>query len=606
MINIVVDGMEAVIKEDSEFEYVAENAQFSDSEGYSLSIEFPMEDCPENIKIFGHIHRDDVEKETALLGCMIVSGNFFRKGALAILETNEKSVKGQFLEGVDPENEEASADTVYVNEIDLGSPAFVNPSDISPEDARKGTASEVCLPWIPEGYDVVNNRAVSATQWHEETRRLTWQPYLLPLIAKVAQGAGYTLEMPTLQESYWNRAIVCNTIPPSWEMPDYCDAMPHWTVREFFQKLAPFLSGVFEFDETEKVIRFSFYSDFRDSAGTVAIGEVVDEYSCTVTRDEEDADFLPIKRFRYKASDNTVWKFLDAPWLRKKWLKSAEKVATVAELEAKRLSYSSGNTRGKPVILYCEELETYFIQRPVVIYSQGHVSEENAKKYPYAKFMEFQPLDVFGPAYYDPDDEDLGYEELEFVPAVVDYAMEGKMLWIPVGTYEESGGQLYDPQDPSAFEFWENGGNGPKLPNGGILSDNMSVRKPREVNIIESHEEGDGDGADFDRVYIGFVNPNVALMPYPLTDVDSFDGKIRATEKFMRLSEGGAGGTGAGIDPKVKYSFSFVADSIPDINARFMIHGQEYVCRKITATFGSRGMKPLLKGEFFRITTGSL
>lgn len=601
MISVVVNGLNAVIKDGSEFEYIAENPRFSDSEGYSLSIEFPMEDCPENIRIFGHIHRDDVAKGADLLPCMIIVGEFFRKGAIAILDIDEKSAKGQFIEGVDPGNEEISADTVFVNEIDLGRPSFVNPSDITPEQARKGTDREVCLPWIPEGYDVVNNRAISATQWHEETRRLTWQPYLLPLIAKVAEGAGYSLEMPTLLESYWNRAIVCNTIPPSWEMPEYRDAMPHWTVREFFQKLAPFLSGVFEFDETNKVIRFSFYDDFMESAGIISLKDVVDEYSCSVSRDEEDADFLPIKKFRYKESGNTIWKFLDAPWLRKKWLRSAVKVATIAELEAKRMRYTSGGDRGKPVIIYCEELATYFIQRPVVIYSEGHVSAENAKKYPYAKFMEFQPLDTFGPAYYDPDDDSVDYEELEFVPAIVDYALEGKMLWIPVGTYEESGGQLYDPQDPSSFEFWENGGNGPRLPNGGLLSDNLTIRKSREVNIIETHEEDNSDGADFDRVYIGFVNPDVALMPYPLTDVDSFDGKIRSTEKFMRLSEGGAGETG--IDPKVKYSFTFVSETIPDINARFMIHGQEYVCRKITATFSSRGMKPLLKGEFFRVTT---
>lgn len=606
MINIIVNSRPAVIKEDSEFEFVVENSQFADAEGYSMSIEFPMEGCPENIAVFGHIHRDDVAKGSALLPCMIIVGAFFRKGALAILEANEKSVKGQFLEGVDPDNEELSADTVFINEIDLGSPSIVDPSGISPETARKGTSGEVCLPWIPEGYDVINNRAVSPTQWHEETRRLTWQPYLLPIMEKIAAGAGYALQMPTLRNSYWNRAIICNTLPPSWEMPDYCDAMPDWTVREFFQKLAPVLSGVFEFNETTKVIRFSFYSDFLRSAGVTELKEVVDEYSCTVSRDEEDADFLPVKRFRYKPSDNQLWKYLDAPWLREKWLKIATRVTTIAELEAKRLKYYAGVGRGQPMIIYCEELQTYFVQRPVMVYSKGHVSEENSKKYPYAKYMEFQPLNIFGPSYYDPDDEDLRYEELDFVPVIVDYALEGKMMWIPVGTYEESDGQLYDPSDPSIFDKWENGGNGPRLSNGGLLSDNMTLTKPRLVGMIEGHTDDGADSASFDRVFIGFMHQNVAQMPYPLTDVESFDGKIKATQKFMRLSGGGAGGTTAGIDPKVKYSFTFAADSIPDINARFMIHGQEYVCRKITATFGNHGMKPLLRGEFFRITTTHL
>ena len=596
MINIYVNGVPAVIKRDTEFEYIAENPRFSDSEGYTLSIEFPMKGCDVNIGIFGHIHRDDVAKDPELMSCMIVSGSFCRTGSLAVMDVSESAVKGQFLEGVNPDNEDADADRLYINELDLGRPPVTDPKKISPEDARKGTDDEVCYPWIPEGYDVINNRAVSAAKWHEETHALAWQPFLTSIIDRIAAASGYHVAMDSLRDSIWNRAIICNTIPPSWDMPEYRYAMPHWTVREFFEKLGVFLSGSFVFDETAKTISFSFYSE--QERKVVPIHDIVDEWSCTVNRDEEDADYIPVKRFRYKSSENPVWKFLDAPWLRKKWLKSAVMVETVAEMEAKRMGYSSGGDRGKPVIIFCRELDTYFIQRPVVIYSEGHVSAENAAKYPYAKFMEFLPLDVFGPAFYDPDN-DTDYEELEFVPAIVDYALEGKIMWIPVGSYEESGGQVYDPMDSSSLEFWENGGNGPKLPNGGLLSDNLTVRKPREVNIIESYEE-ESDGADFDRVFIGFVNPDAAARPYPLTDVDSFDGKIRSTEKFMRLTEGGAGGTG--IDPRVMYSFTFISDRIPDIDARFMIHGQEYVCRKITATFSHRGMDSLLSGEFYRIT----
>jgi hypothetical protein len=56
------------------------------------------------------------------------------------------------------------------------------------------------------------------------------------------------------------------------------------------------------------------------------------------------------------------------------------------------------------------------------------------------------------------------------------------------------------------------------------------------------------------------------------------------------------------IDSKKKYTFSFLADVIPDPRAVFFIEGSRYVCEKITATFQeSTGKSQLLKGVFYRI-----
>ncbi len=55
------------------------------------------------------------------------------------------------------------------------------------------------------------------------------------------------------------------------------------------------------------------------------------------------------------------------------------------------------------------------------------------------------------------------------------------------------------------------------------------------------------------------------------------------------------------IEPKMKTTFKFLADTIPDVRAVFYIKGKKYLCEKITATFTENGMSQLLKGVFYPI-----
>ncbi|MBD5201823.1 MAG: hypothetical protein HDS81_00705 [Bacteroidales bacterium] len=63
---IYVDNKLAALKKGTSFEYVAENRLFSGSDGYTLTITFPLNDCPENIAIFGHVNRADVTAQKVI------------------------------------------------------------------------------------------------------------------------------------------------------------------------------------------------------------------------------------------------------------------------------------------------------------------------------------------------------------------------------------------------------------------------------------------------------------------------------------------------------------------------------------------------------------
>ena len=55
------------------------------------------------------------------------------------------------------------------------------------------------------------------------------------------------------------------------------------------------------------------------------------------------------------------------------------------------------------------------------------------------------------------------------------------------------------------------------------------------------------------------------------------------------------------IKPKMKTTFKFIADNIPDVRSVFLIRGKRYVCEKMTATFTENGMSQLIKGVFYPI-----
>ena len=96
---IIINGWQAYMKKNTSFEYISENSLFTGSDSYTLSITFPLKDCPQNIRIFGHIHRKDVEKNKVVFDCEIRDKEFYKAGTITITQINEVEVKTQFLEG---------------------------------------------------------------------------------------------------------------------------------------------------------------------------------------------------------------------------------------------------------------------------------------------------------------------------------------------------------------------------------------------------------------------------------------------------------------------------------------------------------------------------
>ena len=264
---IIINGQQAYLKKNTSFEYISENPLFTGSDSYTLTITFPLKDCPQNIRIFGHLHRQDVAKNKVVFNCDIRDKEFFKSGSIVITQISEVEVKTQFLEGRSEQNFNDTFDDVYLNQLNLGYPDAEKrkPSSITAEsawDTGYPMRKWVPLPWVNNTsgnmQNAVEKDAYGDFRWSSELKTLTFQPYLLHILNKICQVMGYKGHFEEIENSKWKYLIICNTLPAAWAAWNFAVALPHWSLTEFFEELEKLMRGEFSINHKAKTISFQF------------------------------------------------------------------------------------------------------------------------------------------------------------------------------------------------------------------------------------------------------------------------------------------------------------------------------------------------------------
>ncbi len=593
---IRINGRDAVLKSGTSFEYVAENRMFSGSDGYTLSITFPLKDCPENIAVFGNINRADVVARKVIFECEIRHGKFFKFGSITVNEINASEVKCQFLEGRSERNFSQTFDDIFINELDLGQwPS----GKLDPAEAwRPGYSARpeaVALPWVNDYSGNIQNLAEytvdDASQnrghysWHPDTWGLSWQPYLITIVARICEAVGYAADLSAWERSEEHRwLLVCNCLPAAWYTPQYARALPHWTVAEFFEKLELLLNAEFEINHRAKTVGFAFTHDLVNASGSVELRDVLDEHSTEVSVEDARCEYAEAKNLVYKECDHAVWKYYSCDWFIKAWKDRAVVYESMRELLAANKgwrTWDGQHHRNSQIdrLLYAKDADAYFVIRAV---SRTAYFDRFRLRFTYKCVL--QPVNLFGGRIVD-DAEDADHIEIEFVPARIDYTEEkyGKVLFLSFSGYDEDNGTG---EDESDYPFMQ-------------------------THTIQSLEAGEKKkkAEYYDRIYIGFwdgAQNTRGKLPYPqVEDIEIADdwSNFSYLHFNMRLNNRQLQSRRIihRIDPMKKTTFKFLADNIPDVRAVFHIHGKKYVCEKITATFTEQGMSQLLKGVFYPI-----
>ena len=608
---IRINGKQAALKKGTSFDYVAENRLFSGSDGYTLSITFPLKDCPENTAIFGNINRKDVSKSKVIFDCEIRDRGFYKFGSVTITEITATEVKVQFLEGRSEQNFDTTFDDIFINELDLGTPEGCN--DSRPEyawDPFMQGMKCVALPWVNDGSGNIQNlpdydASTGRYSWNKDCNGRSWQPYLLYIAKRIceAKGVEYSYDFSEWEaKEEFKYLLICNVLPWAWDLPDFARALPHWTVSEFFEKLELFLNGEFTIDHRAKRISFAFTESVLGSLDSVRLDKVVDEHTTEITVEEEKCEYRETKNIYYKECEHQMWKFYSCDWFINTWKNySASFVAydNMRELLSSNArlrkvnQYSRGSNSIK--LLYAKDIDTYFIMRALYKTLVYEWPAKTGMPNTYQMTMELRPVNIFGGKIAN-ESEDADELEIEFVPVCVDFTEEkyGYCMFLSFSGYDEI--------DTTETSFnWDREERKREI--------DATLFQPRTVQTLEAGEQKKVSEY-YDRIYIGWwngaYNPTGGKLPYAFAEdllIHEDWSQYSNLHFSLRLNRGTIQRNTKlhSINPKIKTTFKFISDTIPSPRAVFNIHGKRYLCEKITATFSENGMSQLLTGVFWPI-----
>ena len=575
---IFINHLPAALKQGMSFDYIAENRYFTGADSFSLTIDFPLKDCPQNIAIFGHLNRKDVALENLLLDCEIRHNAMVFYGAITITEINDVEVKCQFLQGQSVNNYDIAFDEIYINELELGYPVDFDTAAQSPDIFPVSSLSNSyadgqnwqALPWVNNYSGNLQNKLMkdgnNQLQW--ETGVLTFQPYLVYIIERIFSELGYTTYLDDLRNSRFANLLVCNTLPSIWHIYNFAKALPHWTLTEFLEQLEMLLGGFFEIDRDTKSVRFLFTRKDAGITETVKIDQVVNEFTCQCS--EKDGQSAKGFALKYADCDHPMWKYYSCQQY-------------IDRLEA--------NNRANPVLSVDDAVNAViYVNSTPVSHNRGLTfcqDTPEGHKYYIARTRKVETR----------QDNDLdvtyGLQRINLCGTKETGEDTRELKMVPVWWDELSANSGY-------VMFLQC----PELMHEDYTSPDDNVSDD-EYNM--TLDDKDKQTEFFDKIYLGFWDGGELYGPelHPYIDYVDFISGIdyidRPNTLDISVLDEHEYMDGLTLDKSLKYTFKFIADGIPNPRALFYIQGRYYVCERITANFTEKGLSQLFKGEFYPV-----
>ena len=496
------------------------------------------------------------------------------------------------------------------------------------------------IPWVNNTSGNLQNAIQyngSVLNWHPdfvqaENKRVSFCPFLIYIFKKIFDALEYTYDIKVWETSRFKWLLVCNCVPAAWQQYNWIYVLPHWTINEFLEELEKFMNCQFEIDNVNKHVKMSFPSTASASRNIVDI-KVHNEITATKT-DEDESDYEENMGKAYAQVDSEKFTAMTTTLPRDTLKKELEfqgagrffwhgffvdSASDTLEEQIARTIYDTVTKEHQQMVgqntSYAAFKKKEFYVAKGTRCAYDYFDEDNPDTHtidaPSAQFYaervgEFAPIE--------PKEKGGKTTELKIVPAIIDEVDYDFAIFLDCGEKPDSNA-IFDDFDGQTSK-------------GEIYIRKYEKEEQKEI---------------FDKLYVAYWNAEIfaefaenertlmrekwrqitthqwiyevnnvtkRCLPHPIVSAYEpvWEQDCKRPTYFLfdskySLALQASNAVNKKIEGRVKYTFKFIADTIPDVGSTFLISGQQFLCKKITATFTEKGMSQLLKGEFYRVTS---
>ena len=280
MIEVTIDGKRVVPLINSTTKVTLENPFLKDRDKWTMEFKFPL-DIFENIQVFGHVKRLDVERTVQSYNDCIVRDTIgiIVRGVGIVTKVSETEVCLQIKSGMQKIAYRSDFEQVYIDQMeyntgDIG--AWVNRTDIPLlnrlsdgqgrwafpvvyDEVGKVVLNTIKAEYIPVAWDG-NRESYHQPNVKYTIRNAAVQPSLMFVLKEVLSNMGYALAGYDENFDYWEDManatnnlcfmFICN----NRQTTSLAQALPHWSVKKFIDEVKNLFNITFIFDETNSTV----------------------------------------------------------------------------------------------------------------------------------------------------------------------------------------------------------------------------------------------------------------------------------------------------------------------------------------------------------------
>ena len=639
MLQLLLNNTPATLKTGTTFKLTRVNPYFDDQGDYTLEVQLPLQGCPQNLAIFGPLHRPEMA-HTALIGqrlkMQLIAPPVTLDGYATITAITNTEVKVQLTAGKSTLLNAQGADSQYIDELPLGH-VWEPQGFVSDPTVRFGSVNEtdaVIFPLYSEEDDLVVNALANDTtdpglayypkmyiiEGPDGKPTMTFgkftdhtliapQPYLLHIIRHIITALGYTPgDLTAITDDPIRANIVILNTRCTF---DRARILPHWTVKEFFTEVQNLLGIVFTVEGgTVNARALPNYYDTTNAP--ITLTKVVDTTQTDIDHNGNiETKVLGAATYKFPTDDP----LLQVP--EEVYQKATVlRLATRAEIDS---HFSKLTTEQRAQSNYI-----YINQQNGDTYAILHRADAPTT-------YQLALVDQLAP-FYTSEEARSNPTELKIVPAHTILAdpsvWTGKELddWGPVRKYTPA-------TDPyTAYPLLS------------VPTPVTDTSLPYSVdNAINPSDDSTDDTTEVDTLHVAWYDGrqnavgkyNKAYFPEPFaitlyrdTTTGLYEDTLQPHINFLtsgtkapvfakgtpfalstrggdRYALYGCIGdflTGAAnIDTRVEHQIQFLDPITPDPTATYLIRGRRYACHKLELTLTPTGTAPLIQGYFYEL-----